>query len=196
MISKAIFRRIGIHPGDAGTCVILESSELFWKYWVLKYMCRTVFLICIIARWCPWYIFYPPECIWNITSCVIETFLHDGPHNVTSSEDYTRLLFPELASRNQILPEMYLGSIYNATSMRFIAIMQCFVGKEGVGNDRFIMISKSASRTFRARSRAIRDNLDAHHMWLNPYMVRSTLLQVAGGRQTAQVPKCKLLIFR
>ena len=26
-------------------------------------------------------------------------------------------------------------------------------------------------------------------------MVRSTLLQVAGGRQTAQVPKCELLIF-
>ena len=30
---------------------------------------------------------------------------------------------------------------------------------------------------------------------LNPYMVRSTLLRLAWGRQTAQGPKCELLIF-
>ena len=49
-MSKEDFKRIGIHCGDAGACVILESSELFWKYGLLKYKRTIVFSICIIAR--------------------------------------------------------------------------------------------------------------------------------------------------
>ena len=73
-MSKASFRLIAIHCGDAGACVILKSSNLSWKYWLLEYTWSIAFWISIIARSSPWYIFNRPECIWRPTSCVIELF--------------------------------------------------------------------------------------------------------------------------
>ena len=76
-------------------------------------------------------------------------------------------------------------------------IMPCFVEEAaGVNTDRFTMMSESSMD----HPRSILESLETICMRLmcdlNQYMVRSTLLQVAGGRQTAEVPKCKLLIFR
>ena len=153
---KENFECVAVHRGDAWACVILESSEFFWKYRLLKYKCTIAFSVCIIARWCPWCILYQPECIWNNTRCVIETSLSDCHHDVTSSADYATVLFPELASRNQILQEMYFGSIYNATSMRFVSSCRVLLKKQGVNTDRFTMMSESSMD----HSRSILESLE------------------------------------
>ena len=127
---KENFGCVAVHRGDAWACVILESSEFFWKYRLLKYKCTIAFSICIIARWCPWCILYQPECIWNNTCCVIGIFLSDCHHDVTSSADYAIVLYPELASRNQILPEMYWFDLQCYIDVIRV-IMLCFVEEEG-----------------------------------------------------------------
>ena len=127
-MSKASFRLIAIHCGDAGACVILKSSNISWKYWLLEYTWSIAFWISIIARSSPWYIFNRPECIWRPTSCVIGTFLRDRHHDVTSSEDYASIFFPEVASCKQILPEMCFALVCNASSMKLVVLTTYFAG--------------------------------------------------------------------
>ena len=72
-MSKDDFKRIRIHCGDTGACVILESSQLFGKYRLLRNKRAIAFSIYIVARWRPWYIFCPPDfiIIGNFTGNVV-----------------------------------------------------------------------------------------------------------------------------
>ena len=147
-MSKEDFKRIGVHQGEAWACVILESSELFWKYWLFKYKLKIAFSICIVARRGPWYIFCRPGCTWNTTRCVIDSFLRDRRHDGSSGGDYAFVSLRELASCIEILPETCFALIYNAASMIFGHCNSVNLGKAMINTDESMMIPESALYAF------------------------------------------------